>query len=92
MLKLFEVIWLKTDRIDFDEILRKMQSQKHMSADIVLMSDYSEINNQRVTVCLHTPRHIGRYLPNNILVLSYIIISHRDITVNSDFRKKTASC
>ena len=43
MLKLFEVIWLKTDRIDFDEILRKMQSQKHMSADIVLMSDYSEI-------------------------------------------------
>ena len=92
MLKLFEMIWLKTDRIDFDEILRKMQSQKHMSADIVLMSDYSEINNQRVTVCLHTPGHIGRYLPNNIFVLIYIVISLRDITVNSDFRKKTASC
>ena len=63
---------MKTDKIDFDEVLKEMQSQKNMSADVVLMSDYVDIKGQKVSVCKHTPGHIGRYHTHEFFEINYV--------------------
>lgn len=63
---------LKTDKIDFDEVLKEMQSRKNMYADVVLMSDYADMKGQKVAVCKHTPGHIGRYHTHEFFEINYV--------------------
>ncbi len=67
-----EVILLKTDKIDFDEVLKEMQSRKNMYADVVLMLDYADMKGQKVAVCKHTPGHIGRYHTHEFFEINYV--------------------
>ena len=63
---------MKTEKPELDPIIRRLETQKNYSLDVVLLSEYAEWEPQRVAVCLHRSDHIGRYHTHEFFEVNYV--------------------
>lgn len=70
---------LKMNITKYDDLIKKLKTDKGPEPEIVLMSDYCKSDRQRVSVCLHRPNHIGKYHTHDFFEINYI---HKGSCIN----------
>ena len=63
---------LKISKTDFDKVIKEMRSQRNSAVSVVPSSEYYESHKQKVSVCMHTPDHIGRYHTHEFFEINYV--------------------